>query len=46
VQRSASSDGVSLRRGQGVDVAPGSEPLVVKRWPQARVSALLARFGR
>jgi len=32
--------------GEGVDVGPGTEPLVVKRWPQARVDALLARLGQ
>ena len=29
-----------------VDVDPGTEPLVVKRWPQPRVDALLARLGQ
>ena len=36
---------VILRDGEGVDVSPGSEPLVVKKWGAARVQALLARFG-
>ncbi len=36
---------VALGPGEGVDVEPGS-PLTVKRWPPARVSALLARLGQ
>ena len=36
---------VLLGPGEGVDVRPG-EPLVVREWPQPRVNALLARFGR
>ncbi|MCE7030907.1 FecR domain-containing protein [Jiella avicenniae] len=36
---------VLLGPGEGVDVSPGA-PLVVRRWPQPRVNALLARFGR
>lgn len=36
---------VLLGPGEGVDVSPG-EPLVVRAWPQPRVNALLARFGR
>jgi len=35
-----------LGPGEGVDVDPGTEPLVVKRWAQARVDALLARLGQ
>jgi ferric-dicitrate binding protein FerR (iron transport regulator) len=46
VQRPSASAGVSLRRGEGVDVEPGSGPLTVRRWPQPRVAALLARFGQ
>ena len=34
------------RTGEGVDVDPGTEPLVIKRWPQPRVDALLARLGQ
>ncbi|CAH1658446.1 FecR family protein [Hyphomicrobiales bacterium] len=37
---------VVLNAGEGVDVGPGSAPLVVNRWGAARVAALLARFGR
>jgi FecR protein len=36
---------VTLGPGEGVDVEPGV-PLTVKRWAQARVSALLARLGQ
>lgn len=36
----------ALGPGEGVDVEPGTTPLVVRRWPAARASALLARFGR
>lgn len=46
VQRPASGAAVSLGPGQGVDVDRSTAPLVVRRWPAARVSALLARFGR
>jgi hypothetical protein len=34
-----------LGPGEGVDVE-GTEPLNVKRWPTARVAALMARLGR
>jgi hypothetical protein len=37
---------VFLGPGDGVDVDPGTEPLVIKRWPQPRVDALLARLGQ
>ena len=46
VQRPASSAGVVLAPGEGVDVAAGTGPLTGKRWPAKRVSALLARFGQ
>jgi ferric-dicitrate binding protein FerR (iron transport regulator) len=36
---------VLLGPGDGADVAPGDEPLVVKHWAEPRVRALLARFG-
>ena len=45
VQRPTSGDSVLLRPGQGVDVDRGSGPLTVRRWPAARVSALMARLG-
>lgn len=47
VRRASSrTAGVNLGSGEGVDVEPGTAPLVVRRWPAARASALLARFGR
>jgi ferric-dicitrate binding protein FerR (iron transport regulator) len=45
VQRPSSSAGVLLGPGEGVDVERGTTPLTVKRWPAARVSALMARLG-
>jgi len=36
---------VTLGRGEGVDVET-TGPLTVKRWPPARVSALMARLGQ
>jgi ferric-dicitrate binding protein FerR (iron transport regulator) len=36
---------VTLGPGEGVDVEP-TGPLTVKRWPPARVSALMARLGQ
>ena len=46
VQRPTGAGQVTLGPGQGVDVDPGTTPLVVKRWPKARVAALLARLGQ
>ena len=46
VQRPASNAGVVLGPGEGVDVAAGTGTLTAKRWPAARVSALMARFGQ
>jgi hypothetical protein len=46
VRRRAGDGQVLLGPGQGVDVEPGNGPLVVKRWPQPRVDALLARLGQ
>jgi hypothetical protein len=43
---SGGTGSVNLSAGEGVDVEPGTAPLVVRRWPAARASALLARFGR
>ena len=37
---------VVLGPGEGVDVEAGTGPLIVKRWPEARVAALLARLGQ
>jgi hypothetical protein len=35
-----------LGAGEGVDVAAGTGPIVVKRWAQKRIDALMARFGQ
>jgi ferric-dicitrate binding protein FerR (iron transport regulator) len=45
VQRPSSSASVLLGPGEGVDVERGTTPLTVRRWPAARVSALMARLG-
>lgn len=44
-RRSADRQSVTLGPGEGVDVE-GATPLVVKRWPPARVAALMARLGQ
>jgi hypothetical protein len=44
VGRRTGSHIVTLGAGDGVDVEAGA-PLTVKRWPPARVSALMARLG-
>ncbi len=46
VGRPSSGRRVVLSVGEGVDVARGSEPLTVRRWPPARAAALLARLGQ
>ncbi|MDW6021377.1 FecR domain-containing protein [Mesorhizobium sp. BAC0120] len=46
VRRRSGAARVSLHAGDGVDVDAGAGPLTVKRWPAARVAALLARFGQ
>ncbi len=46
VRRPAAKKSVFLGPGEGVEVDEGAGSLTVKRWPAARVSALLARFGR
>jgi len=46
VRRPAGAGQVVLGPGQGVDVDPGTDPLVVKTWAPARVTALLARLGQ
>lgn len=46
VRRVAAPGQVVLGPGEGVDVDAGSTPLEVKRWPAARVAALLGRLGR
>jgi ferric-dicitrate binding protein FerR (iron transport regulator) len=45
VGRRTGNHSVTLGSGEGVDVEE-SGPLTVKRWPPARVSALLARLGQ
>jgi ferric-dicitrate binding protein FerR (iron transport regulator) len=45
VARRGARETVFLGPGEGVDVSPGIEPLMVKRWAEARVRALLGRFG-
>ena len=46
VRRPAKGTAVALGPGQGVDIEAGSAALVVKRWPAARVAALMARLGQ
>jgi len=46
VRRPGGGKQVVLGPGEGVDVDAGAEPLVVKRWGQPRVDALLARLGQ
>ena len=45
VRRTAGRGAVVLGPGEGVDVE-GTGPLIVKRWPAARVAALMARLGQ
>jgi hypothetical protein len=45
VGRGTGSHSVTLGPGEGVDVEAAG-PLTVKRWPPARVSALMARLGQ
>lgn len=45
VGRRTGSHGVILGPGEGVDVE-AADPLTVKRWPAARVSALMTRLGQ
>jgi ferric-dicitrate binding protein FerR (iron transport regulator) len=45
VRRPADTGSVVLGPGEGVDVERGDTALVVRRWPAARVSGLMARFG-
>jgi ferric-dicitrate binding protein FerR (iron transport regulator) len=46
VRRPAAPGLVVLGPGEGVDVDTTATPLEVRRWPQPRVAALLARLGR
>ena len=45
VARVAGRGNVTLGAGDGVDVEPSGD-LIVKRWPPARVTALMARLGQ
>lgn len=45
VARRTGRGSVVLGPGEGVDVEPAGD-LIVKRWPPARVSALMARLGQ
>ena len=45
VGRRTGSHTVTLGAGEGVDVEAAA-PLTIKRWPAARVSALMARLGQ
>jgi hypothetical protein len=45
VRRPVQPGSVTLSPGDGVDVDTTATPLVVRRWPDARVAALMARLG-
>jgi hypothetical protein len=45
VRRPSSNASVLLGQGEGVDVERETGPLIVKRWPMARASALMGRLG-
>jgi hypothetical protein len=46
VGRRTGTHSVTLGAGEGVDVEAARGPLTVKRWPKARVAALMARLGQ
>jgi hypothetical protein len=46
VGRRTGTHSVTLGPGEGVDVEATRSPLTVKRWPKARVAALMARLGQ
>src|ERR1700709_2818977 len=46
VGRRTGTHSVTLGAGEGVDVEATRGPLTVKRWPKARVAALMARLGQ
>jgi ferric-dicitrate binding protein FerR (iron transport regulator) len=46
VTRRNGRSGAVLGPGEGVDVSAGTRPIVVKRWAQTRIDALMARFGQ
>jgi len=46
VNKISTGEGVTLGRGQGVDVDRSRSPLRVTRWGQPRINALMARLGQ
>jgi hypothetical protein len=46
VNKVSTGEGVTLGRGQGVDVDRGRSPLRVTSWGQPRINALMARLGQ
>jgi ferric-dicitrate binding protein FerR (iron transport regulator) len=46
VNKVSTGQGVTLGRGQGVDVDRGRSPLHVTPWGQPRINALMARLGQ
>jgi ferric-dicitrate binding protein FerR (iron transport regulator) len=46
VNKVSTGEGVTLGRGQGVDVDRSRNPLRVTRWGQPRINALMARLGQ
>ncbi len=46
VTRRNSRRSAVLGAGEGVDVSAGTGPIVVERWAQKRIDALMARFGQ
>jgi len=45
VSRRSGGSTLALGPGEGVDVSSGDDPIVVKRWADKRVRALLGRFS-
>ena len=45
-RRNRARESAVLGPGEGVDVSAGRGPIMVKRWAQTRIDALMARFGR
>jgi hypothetical protein len=45
-RRNRARESAVLGAGEGVDVSAGTGPIVVKRWAQTRIDALMARFGQ
>lgn len=46
VNKVSTGQGVTLGRGQGVDVDPGRSPLRVIPWAQRRIDSLMTRLGQ